>query len=97
MSTLHPLFATILGQHMSAAIPAPPVGPYPTAQWPEGLTHLPVPAKPSEHERIAGLIAAALESVSQAEEEWADECGAATLSLLERAQGMWDSTYSRHA
>ena len=42
---LHPLFQQILARHM--ALPGQPAQPwplpaeYPTAKWPEGLTHLP--------------------------------------------------------
>lgn len=44
-NALHPAFAEILARHMALpgqpAQPWPlPAGPYPTAQWPEGLTHL---------------------------------------------------------
>ena len=46
-NSLNPLFAEILARHMALpAAPAPanpwPFSPeYPTAVWPEGLTHLP--------------------------------------------------------
>lgn len=45
-NSLHPLFADLLARHAAQpgqpAQPWPlPAGPYPTARWPEGLTHLP--------------------------------------------------------
>ena len=46
-----------------AAPPAPlPVGPYPSAKWPAGLTHLPKPTDPKP-ERIAAVQALGVEWV----------------------------------
>ena len=46
-----------------AAPPAPlPVGPYPSAKWPDGLTHLPKPTDPKP-ERIAAVQALGVEWV----------------------------------